>query len=295
LRKKIFVIYKINMDENKESETKTKESLDLCPICQDHLTNPQSTTSTTTPTTSTTNITSPKIRVLPCEHTFHEECIKTWIDMRNLCPLCNKVADGNKPVKELNPDHSDLDQQLISSILSNAINPAGVNFWAQIFDPLTFLGLDNGMLGRVVHRPNMSTIELNPPLFFNFPTFPNQTFPNQPFSNNLIFPNIPSVVNNTRPTFPNQPFSTVNNTGPLYPYNYNRTPDHYLPSSNPNPNPNPSHDIDNCEQAQCANCLNISCVHHIKRCSGCHQIRYCGQACQQEHWIEHKEWCLKHR
>ena len=29
----------------------------------------------------------------------------------------------------------------------------------------------------------------------------------------------------------------------------------------------------------------------LRKCSGCHRVRYCGTACQRAHWIRHKERC----
>ena len=31
-----------------------------------------------------------KIKVLPCLHEFHSECVKRWLDDENICPECRK-------------------------------------------------------------------------------------------------------------------------------------------------------------------------------------------------------------
>ena len=39
---------------------------------------------------------SQKIKVLPCEHTFHTDCILEWLTNTNTCPICRKSIHKHK-------------------------------------------------------------------------------------------------------------------------------------------------------------------------------------------------------
>ena len=36
-----------------------------------------------------------KLIILPCNHKYHEQCIKTWINQKNMCPLCCRQLSIN--------------------------------------------------------------------------------------------------------------------------------------------------------------------------------------------------------
>ncbi|XP_073049613.1 probable E3 ubiquitin-protein ligase HIP1 [Primulina eburnea] len=49
---------------------------EICVVCQDDLIND-------------------RIATLDCRHRYHVECIKTWLTMKNFCPICKAVAINN--------------------------------------------------------------------------------------------------------------------------------------------------------------------------------------------------------
>jgi hypothetical protein len=40
-------------------------------------------------------------------------------------------------------------------------------------------------------------------------------------------------------------------------------------------------------------CVVCGSPKNVKSCSGCRQVRYCGAACQKDHWRQHKAECKK--
>ncbi|XP_062422706.1 RING finger protein 122-like isoform X2 [Pungitius pungitius] len=39
-----------------------------------------------------------ELGVCPCSHSFHKKCLLKWLEIRNVCPMCNK------PICRLRPD-----------------------------------------------------------------------------------------------------------------------------------------------------------------------------------------------
>lgn len=115
-------------------ETKETKMDDLCVICQEQLTDPANT------------------QILPCDHKFHSECIRQWIEIRNLCPLCKSVADKSRPVQELKDASDELSQQAIQQILSSTFNQSGMGFWESLFAS----SLSGNPNVQIFRSPNMS-------------------------------------------------------------------------------------------------------------------------------------------
>ncbi|XP_038816174.1 RING finger protein 24-like isoform X2 [Salvelinus namaycush] len=39
-----------------------------------------------------------ELAVCPCSHAFHKKCLLKWLEIRSVCPMCNK------PILRLHPD-----------------------------------------------------------------------------------------------------------------------------------------------------------------------------------------------
>ncbi|OIW18829.1 hypothetical protein TanjilG_25272 [Lupinus angustifolius] len=68
------IMTSINRENFESDDEENVENKKACGICQDDYVN------------------GVEIGKLSCEHKFHMECIKQWLMLNNLCPLCRRVA-----------------------------------------------------------------------------------------------------------------------------------------------------------------------------------------------------------
>lgn len=352
-----------------ENKTDIEESKEICAICQDLL---------NIVDTKQNESNESNIRILPCEHKFHEECINKWITMRNLCPLCKQQADKTQPVRNLNSEDEDLTIDFINQLINNSVNSHASDFWQNIAgflsDPLsasnfshilpvhiTFVSSNpqrrfteshpygNNRPRRQVPQEYKNSSSVSTPSSSFSSPFSSSSFPGlssmHSFSSYQSVPQIntppsssmtqsdslfstmlfdllspqpmvnvdspsqsqsPSISNlSTRMFSPTTSLSPSTSTSTSLSQSQYQSPFPSTPPSLSSPSPtfplrlatqeircpNPQ----NCPMAQCANCYFVSCIHDIKRCGGCKQLRYCSATCQQEHWNEHREWCNQHR
>ncbi|XP_027911437.1 probable E3 ubiquitin-protein ligase ZFP1 [Vigna unguiculata] len=57
-----------------EGSTSEERQIDICIICQDEYKNKE------------------EIGILQCGHEYHTDCIRRWLDEKNVCPICKSKA-----------------------------------------------------------------------------------------------------------------------------------------------------------------------------------------------------------
>mmetsp|Transcript_64379 Transcript_64379/g.73908 ORF Transcript_64379/g.73908 Transcript_64379/m.73908 type:complete len:233 (+) Transcript_64379:124-822(+) len=45
---------------------------------------------------------------LPCNHTFHQDCVKPWLKMHNSCPTCRAPIDGSENTSSQQHNHDNV-------------------------------------------------------------------------------------------------------------------------------------------------------------------------------------------
>ncbi|XP_072038873.1 E3 ubiquitin-protein ligase RNF115-like [Amphiura filiformis] len=83
---------KEDLDKLKEvviSNTHTDDNLE-CPVCKEEY------------------ACGDLVKQMPCSHLFHPDCIVTWLEMHNTCPVCRKSVDGESTVRDADIGTSNL-------------------------------------------------------------------------------------------------------------------------------------------------------------------------------------------
>ncbi|MEN2497891.1 MAG: hypothetical protein MHMPM18_002222 [Marteilia pararefringens] len=75
----IFTIFKyLIISTSLNSESKKEGHHNECPVCLEAFADDE------------------RIRILACRHTFHSDCIITWLERNTSCPMCRKLIEYNE-------------------------------------------------------------------------------------------------------------------------------------------------------------------------------------------------------
>jgi len=84
-----------------DPETSKNSDSEECPICQDDYKKGDA------------------LHTLPCKHQMHKECLKTWLDTNNSCPMCRHelmTDDPDYEEEKLDKQNPKRKQETISSM-----------------------------------------------------------------------------------------------------------------------------------------------------------------------------------
>jgi len=80
----VFNSCTMTQEEMEDLEIPSKTSCENCVICISNI-----------------NANTEKLRLLPCEHVFHENCLFSWLKWHAICPLCRHVLKDNTNISKL--------------------------------------------------------------------------------------------------------------------------------------------------------------------------------------------------
>ncbi|KPP73528.1 RING finger protein 122-like [Scleropages formosus] len=84
-----------------------------------------------------------ELGVLPCQHAFHRKCLVKWLEVRCVCPMCNKpIAGPPEPHQSIGTLLDELDQHTFTETRSSphparthipqSASEGGVQLWSSM-------------------------------------------------------------------------------------------------------------------------------------------------------------------